>query len=283
MAWRSHGHDQASLVDALARNGLVSAPAAERALRRVDRAVFCANGARPYEDAPQRTVFSGATISAPHMHAQCLGLLAACVSRAAAADGRRVSILDVGCGTGYLLAALAHLAHEAAAEHATTTTTNPVRVDVVGIERLAPLAEAARGLLSATDAATTPHLLLPRGATATIVEGDGHVGWPQGAPYHAIHVGAAVSGGVPPALLQQLAPGGALVVPLVDEDEEEEGGGDGKASSAAQALWLFEKSADGATVQRTRVMPVVYVPLVKEEVSAEVGVAAGVAARRRGN
>jgi protein-L-isoaspartate(D-aspartate) O-methyltransferase len=155
-----------------------------------------------------------------------------------------------------------------------TTTPTTTTISVVGVERLAPLADAARGLLAASGGGGGSPLL-PPGACATVVEGDGHVGWAAGAPYDAIHVGAAVSGGVPRALMEQLAPGGALVVPLVDEDEEEdeeEGAGAGAGGAGAQAeksrrtqaLWLFEKSEDGATVKRTRVMPVIYVPLVAE-------------------
>jgi len=299
MAWRSHGHDQASLVDALLRNGLVTPNSAvERALRRVDRGPFCAPGADPYADAPQRTPHAGATISAPHMHAQCLELLAGRVATAAAAapssssspsapppPGRTrqaVRILDVGCGTGYLLAALAHLAVACGAA--------PEDVEVVGVERLAPLADAARALLlpppppprAAAAAAAAQQQqapaplppLLPAGVRATVVEADGHGGWPAGAPYDVIHVGAAVGGGVPPALLDQLAPRGVLVLPLVDE-----GGEEGPAGARTQALWLVEKGADGASVaRRERVMAVVYVPLVKEEAPAR-GVKARAASR----
>ena len=43
--------------------------------------------------------------------------------------------------------------------------------------------------------------------------GDGRLGYPDGKPYDAIHVGAAAYP-VPEALIEQLAIGGMLVVPV---------------------------------------------------------------------
>jgi protein-L-isoaspartate(D-aspartate) O-methyltransferase len=49
--------------------------------------------------------------------------------------------------------------------------------------------------------------------------GDGYAGWPQHAPFDAIHVGAAAPA-VPQALLEQLAPGGRLVIPVGKHSQE---------------------------------------------------------------
>jgi len=169
-------------------------------------------------------------------------------------------LLDVGCGTGYLLAALAHLAIASGAKS----------VEVVGVERIAPLAEAARALLCGGGGGGKESALLPPSSEGdvrvTVVEGDGHAGWAQGAPCDVIRVWAAVSGGVPLDLLAQLAPGGALVAPLVDEDDD----GQARGQQQQQALWLVEKGLeDGSELTRTRVMPVVYVPLVKDKARVE--------------
>jgi protein-L-isoaspartate(D-aspartate) O-methyltransferase len=50
----------------------------------------------------------------------------------------------------------------------------------------------------------------------TLLVGDGALGHPDAAPYHAINVAAAARDHVPPALERQLADGGRLVAP-VDE------------------------------------------------------------------
>ncbi|MFV0259687.1 MAG: protein-L-isoaspartate(D-aspartate) O-methyltransferase [Acidimicrobiales bacterium] len=79
-----------------------------------------------------------------------------------------------------------------------------------------------------------------------VVVGDGTAGWPADAPYDAIVVTAAPRR-VPPGLLDQLVDGGRLVIPL------------GRARQV-QRLWRFER--DGATVGRTALGPVRFVPLI---------------------
>ena len=79
--------------------------------------------------------------------------------------------------------------------------------------------------------------------------GDGYAGWPDEAPFDAIVVTAAPDH-VPEPLVEQLATGGRLVLPV---------GPDG----GRQELVVLEKQADG-TVERTRVIPVRFVPLTRE-------------------
>jgi protein-L-isoaspartate(D-aspartate) O-methyltransferase len=95
-------------------------------------------------------------------------------------------VLDVGTGSGYHAALLAHLA-----EH------------VWSVERHAELTEQARANLRATGA-----------DNVTLVVGDGSRGYAPAAPYDAINVAAAAWGRVPSALEAQLAPGGRLVAPV---------------------------------------------------------------------
>ena len=94
-------------------------------------------------------------------------------------------VLDVGTGSGYHAAVLAHLARE-----------------VWSIERKAKLAEQARHNLAAAGV-----------EKVHVVVGDGSEGYPSQGPYDAINVAAAAHD-VPAALEQQLTPDGRLVAPV---------------------------------------------------------------------
>ncbi len=133
---------------------------------------------RAYDDSPQ-PIGCGQTISQPYMVA---AMCAALSLRGGEA------VLDVGCGSGYQAAVLTLLAGK-----------------VYSIEREPRLVESAR--------ATLAHLgYLNR---ITLVEGDGTLGYPSGAPYDGIVVGAGAPY-IPSALMDQLAEGGRLVIPVGD-------------------------------------------------------------------
>ncbi|XP_059505374.1 protein-L-isoaspartate(D-aspartate) O-methyltransferase-like [Stegostoma tigrinum] len=164
-----------------------------------------------------------ATISAPQMHAYALECLNSHLYEGARA-------LDVGSGSGYLTACMAKMVG------ATGT--------VVGIDHIQELVEQSiRNVQS--DNAT----LLSSGRL-TLIAGDGRRGYPEGAPYDAIHVGAAAAV-VPQNLLDQLKPGGRMVVSV-------------GVSGGSQSLQQFDKTLDG-TIVRTTLMGVIYVPLTDRE------------------
>ncbi|MEU3350278.1 methyltransferase domain-containing protein [Streptomyces sp. NPDC037389] len=100
------------------------------------------------------------------------------------ADGMRV--LEVGAGTGYNAALLAHRLGD---DNVVTIDVSP---DITG---------PARERLAAT------------GHHPLVVTGDGAFGWPDKAPYDRILVTCQLST-VPPALVRQLAEGGFILAPL---------------------------------------------------------------------
>lgn len=136
--------------------------------------------AQAYQDSPL-PIGDGQTISQPYIVAVTLEALEL--------KGHE-RVLEVGTGSGYAAALLAMIARE-----------------VYSIERLEPLAEQSRARLA--------HLGYP----VHVQHGDGTLGWPEAAPFHAIAVAA---GGpiVPPALTEQLVPGGRMVIPVRDDGRQ---------------------------------------------------------------
>ena len=135
-----------------------------------------------YDDAPL-PIGNGQTISQPYIVA---------LMTAALAPRRGDRVLEIGTGSGYQTAVLAHLGTR-----------------VYTIERLPDLlveAEERFRRLGLTGIETKL--------------GDGASGWPERAPFQGIIVTAAVPA-VPPPLPEQLALGGRLVIPVGDLGAQE--------------------------------------------------------------
>jgi len=130
------------------------------------------------------------------------------------------NVLEVGTGSGYAAAVLSELG-------ASVTT----------IDRVPELAARARETLAATGY-----------GDVEVVVGDGSLGVPENAPFHAIAVAAAAPR-VPDSLYEQLAHGGRLVVPI--------------GSRADQRLVLVVRSPEGPAEVRS--LPCRYVPLLGAE------------------
>jgi protein-L-isoaspartate(D-aspartate) O-methyltransferase len=169
--------ERAAMVnDQIARRG-VHDPRVLEAMRLTPRHCFIPPEYRhlAYTDGPL-PIGSGQTISQPYIVALMSELLQLKGDEKA---------LEVGTGSGYQAAILAHLAGE-----------------VHTIERHANLARYAARILE--------DLQLHQ---VHVHVGDGSLGLPEFAPYAAIIVTAAAPR-VPQALLEQLEPGGRLVIPV---------------------------------------------------------------------
>jgi protein-L-isoaspartate(D-aspartate) O-methyltransferase len=136
-------------------------------------------------------------------------------------------VLDVGSGSGYLTAVLANLVGP--------------NGTVIGIDHIQPLVDMGNTNMAKSE---DGRRMLDSGQVK-FVKGDGRKGWKEGAPYDAIHVGAAAAEHHV-ELTDQLKAPGRLFVPV------EEG--------HLQYIYVIEKQKDGS-VERKKLYGVQYVPL----------------------
>lgn len=215
-----------ALMSHLTGDGWLTDPHCIAAMNRVDRANYINRTVprslayldRPLPNGPTET------ISAPHMHATAMQLLADKLK-----PGARV--LDVGSGSGYLTACFGYAVHPGGY--------------VLGVEKFADLADSSLDNLRAADGE-----LLDDG-TVEIRSGNalGDV-YQARDRFDAIHVGAAADE-MPSMLLAMLDAGGKMIVPV------------GRQGNA-QVLMLVERAADGEDEPQfkfKKVMHVQYVPL----------------------
>src|SRR5215471_4169087 len=155
----------------------------KRAFLMTPREVFVLKGdrGRAYEHAFLDIGF-GVTISGPHL----VGRMTSALDVA-----RGDKVLEIGTGSGYQSAYLAHLTDK-----------------VWTIEIVRPLAERTRGVYDALIAAGYDEFKSIASKNA-----DGYYGWEDAAPFDKIIVTCGVDH-IPPPLLQQLTPTGIMVIPV---------------------------------------------------------------------
>ena len=137
-------------------------------------------GSRAYEDS-SLPIGYGQTLSQPYMVAR--------MTEALRAAGPLDRVLEIGTGSGYQTAVLASLAKR-----------------VYTVERIEALSRLAQKRLQRLEL-----------RNVRFRHGDGHLGFPEYAPFSGILVSAA-AGGIPRPLLEQLAVGAALVLPVAGPD-----------------------------------------------------------------
>ncbi|KAI0370591.1 Pcmt1-prov protein [Pilatotrama ljubarskyi] len=228
MAWRCTGATNAELIANMAKAGIISSDRVAAAMTKVNRAHYVRFANTAYEDSPQ-PIGHGATISAPHMHAHAAENLLPFLK-----PGARV--LDVGSGSGYLVAVLYQLLQDPSDPRSKESK-------VVGIEHIPELVEWSienlrkDGLGSALDE-----------GRIKMIAGDGRKGLPEDGPYDAIHVGAAAPT-MPKALVEQLSSPGRMFIPV---------------GTYAQQIFQVDKDANGNVTEKP-LFDVMYVPLTDRD------------------
>jgi protein-L-isoaspartate(D-aspartate) O-methyltransferase len=148
-------------------------------------------------------------------------------------------VLDIGSGSGYLTHVLANLITD-------QNSTSPDQPDshVIGIDHIQELVDLANANMKKSPDGCE----LIESSNVKFVKGDGRLGWKEGGPYDAIHVGAAAAS-LHPTLVEQLRAPGRMFIPVESEDGDHQ-----------QYIWVIDKKADGS-VTKKRVFAVAYVPL----------------------
>ncbi|RWW47925.1 hypothetical protein BHE74_00046050 [Ensete ventricosum] len=119
----------------------------------------------------------------------------------------------------------------------------------VGVEHIAELVDFSINNIKNSAASS----FLKEGSLSVHIAGvNGREGWPDLAPYDAIHVGAAAPE-IPQPLIDQLKPGGRLVIPV---------------GTVFQDLQVIDKKTDGSVSIRSETS-VRYVPLTSKAAQTE--------------
>jgi len=123
-----------------------------------------------------------ATISAPHMHASAAESLLSYLQPSS-------KVLDIGSGSGYLTHVLANLVEPDGT--------------VIGVDHIQGLVDLASSNMAKSEEGKE----LLKSERVKFIKADGRLGWAEGAPYDAIHVGAAAKEAHEVLVEQLKAPG----------------------------------------------------------------------------
>lgn len=193
----------------------ITDPRILNAFRRVPRHLFVAPSYRDqaYGDFPL-PIEEQQTISQPYIVA---------IMTAVITPNDKKKVLEIGTGSGYQAAVMAELVRE-----------------VYTIEIIPALADHSQKLLQKLEY-----------KNIHFRTGDGHVGWPEAAPFDGIIVTCSPDH-IPAPLLEQLAVGGRMVIPI-------------RYSNTVQDLLLVEKLPNGK-LKKTNLISVLFVPMIRAHV-----------------
>ena len=176
-------------------NSLNTTPYTRNIMKKVDRHHFVADKRFSYRDTANK-LMDNQTISAPHMHAKAIEYMEPVLKR----KDKKIKILDVGSGSGYLTACYAEAVN-------VYNTDQSKRGTVYGLEYFSSLVHYSKNILKQNFKKfyTYPDHF-------KILKKDGKKGMP-GHKFDGIHVGAACNS-IPYNLLQQLSNNGIMLLPL---------------------------------------------------------------------
>src|SRR3954452_3124618 len=202
------------MVEAQLRKRGIADERVLRAMREIPREEFVPQELRvlAYRDDPVQIGY-GQTISQPYMTALMAEVLELTGTE---------TVLEVGCGCGYAAAVLGALAAR-----------------VISVEIIPALVDVSRANLRRTR----------RDGNVMAVQGDGSIGYREGAPYDAISV-AAGAPDVPMSLLEQLNDPGRLAIPVGDRDNQQlrvvwKQGGHIESRVATQCRFVLLRGGEG--------------------------------------
>ena len=186
------------LVENLRNRGILKSLEIISVLKNIDRNDFLRYPNNMLIDRPNKLILNQ-TISAPHIHAKALEIL-----KEKCIPGNRV--LDIGCGSGYLVACFAELLN---------VDVN-LKSQVVGIDIYRGLVNMSIENLKKEKYKkylSIKHGGLNSNNNVTIICGNGWLGYKVLEKYDAIHVGAGAET-LPIILFNQLNEGGIMIIPV---------------------------------------------------------------------